>query len=122
MNEFWGAEVPVYYSGLYAGTTDCLGVWKNRPAIMDFKQTNRPKKREWIDDYFVQLAAYAAAHNETHGTTIDCGVILMAQQPDLLADGSLGKPVYTEYVIEGAEFAHWTNEWMKRVEQYYATR
>ena len=68
VNEFWGAEVPVYYSGLYAGTTDCLGVWKNRPAIMDFKQTNKPKKREWIDDYFVQLAAYAAAHNETHGT------------------------------------------------------
>jgi genome maintenance exonuclease 1 len=122
VNEFWGAEVPVYYSGLYAGTTDCLGVWKNKPAIMDFKQTNRPKKREWIDDYFVQLAAYAAAHNETHGTTIDCGVILMAQQPDVQADGSLSKPIYTEYVIEGDEFAHWTNEWMKRVELYYATR
>ena len=122
VDEFWGSEVPVYYSGLYAGTTDCLGVWKDKPAIMDFKQTNKPKKREWIDDYFVQLAAYAAAHNETHGTTIDCGVILMAQQPDVLADGSLSKPVYTEYVIEGAEFAHWTNEWMKRVEQYYATR
>ena len=122
VNEFWGAEVPVYYSGLYAGTTDCLGVWKGRPAIMDFKQTNKPKKREWIDDYFVQLAAYAAAHNETHGTTIDCGVILMAQQPDVLADGGLSKPVYTEYVIEGDEFAHWNNEWMKRVEQYYATR
>jgi genome maintenance exonuclease 1 len=121
-DEYWGSEGPLYYSGLYAGTTDCLGVWKDKPAIMDFKQTNKPKKREWIDDYFVQLAAYAAAHNETHGTTIDCGVILMAQQPDLLADGSLSKPIYTEYVIEGDEFAHWTNEWMKRVELYYATR
>ena len=89
---------------------------------MDFKQTNKPKKREWIDDYFIQLAAYAAAHNETHATTIDCGVILMAQQPDMLADGSLGKPVYTEYVIEGDEFAHWSNEWMKRVDMYYQTR
>ena len=53
VDEFWGSEVPVYYSGLYAGTTDCVGVWKGKPAIMDFKQTNRPKKREWIDDYFI---------------------------------------------------------------------
>jgi hypothetical protein len=122
VDECWGVEVPLYYSGLYAGTTDCLGLWKGRPAIMDFKQTNKPKKREWIDDYFVQLAAYAAAHNETHATTIDCGVILMAQQPTLLPDGSLDKPVYTEYVIEGDEFAHWNNEWLKRVELYYQTR
>ena len=62
VTEFWGTEVPVYYSGLYAGTTDCVGVWKGRPAIMDFKQSNKPKKREYIGDYFMQLAAYAAAH------------------------------------------------------------
>lgn len=121
VDEFWGTEVPVYYSGLYAGTTDCVGVWKGKPAIMDFKQTNRPKKREWIDDYFLQLAAYAAAHNETHGTTINTGVILMAQQPPVLEDGSLGTPVYTEYVIDDEEFAHWNNEWLKRVELYYLT-
>lgn len=121
VDEFWGVEVPVYYSGLYAGTTDCVGVWKGRPAIMDFKQTNRPKKREWIDDYFLQLAAYAAAHNETHGTTINTGVILMAQQPTLLEDGSYSKPVYTEYTVESDEFAHWHNEWIKRVELYYLT-
>ena len=120
VDEFWGVEVPVYYSGLYAGTTDCVGVWKGRPAIMDFKQTNKPKKREWIDDYFIQLAAYAAAHNNTHGTAIDTGIILMAQQPVLLEDGSYSKPVYTEYTVESDEFAHWHNEWLKRVEQYYA--
>ena len=120
VDEFWGVEVPVYYSGLYAGTTDCVGVWKGQPAIMDFKQTNKPKKREWIDDYFIQLAAYAAAHNNTHGTDINTGVILMAQQPELLEDGSYSKPVYTEYTVESDEFAHWHNEWLKRVEQYYA--
>jgi hypothetical protein len=120
VDEFWGVEVPVYYSGLYAGTTDCVGVWKGRPAIMDFKQTNKPKKREWIEDYFLQLAAYAAAHNDTHGTAIDTGVILMAQQPELLEDGSYSKPVYTEYTVESDEFAHWHDEWLKRVEQYYA--
>jgi hypothetical protein len=97
-------------------------VWKGRPAIMDFKQTNRPKKREWIEDYFLQLAAYAAAHNEMHGTTIDQGVILMACQPKLLADGTYSTPEYMEFEVLPDEFAHWANEWMKRVELYYLTR
>ena len=122
VTEFWGTEVPVYYSGLYAGTTDCLGLWKDKPAIMDFKQSNKVKKKEWIGDYFIQLAAYAAAHNETHGTDINTGVILMAVQPKQQPDGTYDKPQYLEFVIEGDEFAHWTNEWMKRVELYYLTR
>ena len=122
VDEFWGSEVPVYYSGLYAGTTDCIGVWKGRPAIMDFKQSNKVKKREWIEDYFLQLAAYAAAHNETHGTDIRDGVILMAVQPKLLPDGSYDKPQYLEFEVSGSEFDHWSNEWMKRVELYYLTR
>lgn len=109
VTEFWGVEVPVYYSGLYAGTTDCIGLWKGRPAIMDFKQTNKPKKREYIDDYFVQLAAYGLAHNQTHGTDIKTGVILMCS-----ADNQ-----YQEFVIEDDEFEHWTQEWLKRVELYY---
>jgi genome maintenance exonuclease 1 len=119
VDEFWGVEVPLYYSGLYAGTTDCLGVWKGRPAIMDFKQTNKPKKREWIEDYFLQLCAYAAAHNNMHGTDINQGVILMAAQPKLLENGSYSTPEYQEFLIEGDEFAHWHNEWLKRVELYY---
>ena len=119
VDEFWGSEVPVYYSGLYAGTTDCIGVWKGRPAIIDFKQTNKPTKREWIEDYFIQLAAYAQAHNVTHGTDINTGVIMMAAQPQTLVDGSYSTPEYLEFVIEGDEFAYWTNEWTKRVELYY---
>jgi genome maintenance exonuclease 1 len=86
---------------------------------MDFKQSNKPKKRESIDDYFIQLAAYAEAHNDTHGTAIDTGVILMAVQPKLLEDGSYTTPEYLEFVIEGDEFAHWREEWLKRVELYY---
>ena len=119
VDEFWGTEVPVYYSGLYAGTTDCVGVWKGRPAIIDFKQSNRPKKREWIGDYFLQLAAYAAAHNDTHGTDINTGVILMAVQPKQLADGTYETPKYLEFVVEADEFAYWHDEWLKRVELYY---
>ena len=122
VDEFWGTEVPLYYSGLYAGTTDLIGVWKGRPAILDFKQSNKVKKREYIGDYFLQLAAYAAAHNEMHGTTIDTGVILMAVQPKLQADGTYSTPEYLEFVVEGDEFAYWADEWMKRVELYYMTR
>ena len=122
VDEYWGVEVPLYYSGLYAGTTDLIGVWKGRPAIMDFKQSNKPKKREYIEDYFLQLAAYAAAHNEMHGTNIRDGVILMAVQPKLLEDGSYSTPQYLEFEVEEKEFAHWSNEWMKRVELYYLTR
>jgi genome maintenance exonuclease 1 len=119
VDEFWGCEVPLYYSGLYAGTTDCIAVWKGKPAILDFKQTNKPKKREWIEDYFLQLAAYAQAHNHTYGTDIRDGVILMAAQPKLLEDGTYTTPEYLEFEVSGEEFDHWTEQWTKRVELYY---
>jgi genome maintenance exonuclease 1 len=111
VSEFWGVEVPVYYSGLYAGTTDCIGVWKNCPAILDFKQTNKPKKKEWIEDYFLQLTAYALAHNNTYQTDIKTGVILMccASEPH----------TYQEFIIESDEFEHYSDLWLRRLEQYY---
>lgn len=109
VSEFWGVEVPVYYSGLYAGTTDCIGIWKGRPAIMDFKQTNKTKKREWIEDYFLQLSAYALAHNVTHGTDINQGVILMCSANN----------EYQEFEVSGSEFEMYTHKWLERVEQYH---
>ena len=114
-DEYWGSEVPLYYSGLYAGTTDLVGVWKGAPAIMDFKQSNKVKKREWIDDYFIQLAAYASAHNDTHGTDIKTGVILMCVKPATESDD----PVYQEFVLEPKDFDYWQDQWMRRVELYY---
>jgi genome maintenance exonuclease 1 len=120
VDEYWGTEVPVYYSGLYAGTTDLVGVWKGKPAIMDFKQTNKPKKLEWIEDYFLQLAAYAAAHNDMHGTNIKDGVILMCVQPKQLEDGTYDTPQYQEFEVTEAEFAHWNDQWLRRVEMYYS--
>ena len=122
VEEFWGVEVPVYYSGLYAGTTDCIGKYKGTPAIIDFKQSNKVKKREYIDDYFIQLAAYAAAHNDTHGTDIKTGVIMMCVQPKQLDDNSYTDPEYLEFVVKPDEFAHWTDQWNKKVEEYYKTR
>jgi genome maintenance exonuclease 1 len=109
VSEFWGVEVPLYYSGLYAGTTDCVGVWKGKPAILDFKQTNKPKKREYISDYFLQLTAYALAHNKTHGTSIDTGIILMCSANN----------EYQEFELESKDFAYWEDQWLKRLELYY---
>ena len=121
INEVWGVEVPVYYSGLYAGTTDSVGVHGGEPAIMDYKQSNKVKKREYITDYFIQLAAYAQAHNNMHGTDIKKGVIMMCCQPKELEPGVFETPKYLEFVLEGAEFDHYCSEWNKRVEQYYLT-
>lgn len=110
VNEYWGVEVPVYYSGLYAGTTDCIAVWNGSPAIIDFKQTNKPKKREYIQDYFLQLASYSLAHNHMHGTEISTGVILMCSANN----------EYQEFVISGNEFEMYTHKWLERVENYYS--
>lgn len=121
VDQYWGVEVPVYYSGLYAGTTDCVGVWQGQPAIMDFKQSNRVKKREWIADYFIQLAAYAQAHNSMHGTEINTGVILMAVKPEEPEPGQFTTPEYLEFEITGADFDYWCEQWNNRVAEYYQT-
>ena len=81
VNEVWGVEVPMYFPGIYAGTTDLVGVHSGEHAIMDFKQSNKPKKVEWIEDYKLQLCAYAEAHNEVYGTKISKGVVLMCVKP-----------------------------------------
>ena len=78
MEEIWGSEITLYYPGLYAGATDLCGIYEGRESIIDFKQSNKPKRREWIEDYFVQLAAYAMAHNHVYDTKIQSGVILMS--------------------------------------------
>jgi len=109
VSEVWGSEVPLYFPELYAGTTDCVGVHAGDESILDFKQTNKPKKIEYISDYFLQLTAYALAHNEVHGTNIRKGVILMCSKDF----------EYQEFILEPKDFDHWTEEWCKRVEQYY---
>jgi genome maintenance exonuclease 1 len=107
--EFWGTEVSLYFPKVYAGTTDLVGLHNSDEAILDFKQTNKPKKREWIEDYFLQLTAYANAHNEVYGTKIRKGVILMCSAAN----------EYQEFIVEGNEFDEWSDRWWKRVEEYY---
>ena len=109
VDEIWGSEVALYVPQMYAGTTDLVGQYKGQPAIMDFKQTNKPKKTEWVEDYFLQLCAYAHAHNNMFDTDIKKGVILMCSKDYQ----------YQEWILEGAAFDHYSNIWFDRVAQYY---
>lgn len=111
LQQVWGSEVPLYYPFKYAGTTDLVGIYRGRPAILDFKQSLKPKKREWLGDYFHQLAAYATAHNIVHGTNIDYCVILMVTQTGETQ----------EFSITGQEFKEAQDGWLGRVEKYRAT-
>ena len=119
ITEVWGSEVPLYFPELYAGTTDCVGVHDGDESILDYKQTNKPKKLEYIDDYFIQLTAYAMAHNEVHGTNIRKGVILMCVKPPEISPGVWGDPQYQEFILKPEDFDYWTERWCKRVEEYY---
>ena len=108
LTEVWGLEMPLWYPGLYAGASDVAGIYEGRESIIDFKQSNKYKKREWIDDYFIQCAAYAMAHNYVYGTEINSGVILISVKGgDVL-----------RYVSTGKEFQHFTFEWLRRVDLY----
>jgi len=113
VSEVWGSEVPLYYPDLYAGTTDCVGMWKGKPAIIDFKTTKKPKKREWIDDYFMQGSAYGMAHNSVFDTKINTTVIMM-----ITWDGP-DAGLYQEFVVEGEEFDKYSTEWASKVSAYY---
>jgi hypothetical protein len=117
VDEIWGNEVPLYFPELYAGTTDSVGVHAGQPSILDFKQSNKPKKLEYIQDYFLQITAYALAHNELFGTNIRRGVIMVCVKPK---DGE--PPTYQEFVLEPQDFDQWTELWCDRVSEYYRLR
>jgi len=120
VNEVWGVEVGLYYPGLYAGSTDCVGVHSNDPAIMDHKQSNKPKKEEWIEDYYLQMVAYALAHNKVHGTNIQKGVVFMCVKPPENAPMQWGEPAYQEFILTPDKFSYWERRWWNRVEEYYS--
>jgi|TARA_R110000803_G_scaffold193690_1_gene256668 genome maintenance exonuclease 1 len=109
ISEYYGTECTLYYPGLYAGQTDLVALHKNELAIVDFKQTNKPKRREWIEDYCIQLAAYAMAHNYVYKTNIAKGVVMMCSKDNY----------YQEFVIEGKEFQKYMHKFLEKVDQYY---
>ena len=109
LTEIYGNEATLYYPGLYAGSVDLIGEHDGQITIIDFKQTNKPKQREWIGDYFLQMAAYGMAHDAVYDTAIEKGVILMCSK-DLY---------YQEFVIEGQEYRNAKHEFLRRLDQFY---
>lgn len=112
VSQVLGTEVPLYVKGLYAGTTDLIGFQNGTLSIMDFKNSNKTKARKWVGDYACQLAAYAIAHNDMYGTNIQRGVIMMGVRDSL---------TYQEFVFEGRDFQNAKDQWLSRVERYYAS-
>ena len=109
VNEVWGSEVHLRYGDLYAGTTDLVGLFKGKPTIMDFKQTNKPKRREWIEDYFIQLAAYSEAHKKHHGE-IEGGAVLMCSR----------NLEFQLFEIDKEQLQMYTNLWWDRFNKFKA--
>jgi len=109
-SEVYGIEAVLYYPDLYAGSVDLVAKHKDQVSIIDFKQTNKPKQREWIDDYFMQMAAYGMAHDVIYGTQIEKGVIMMCSK-DLY---------YQEFIIEGEEFREAKYKFLGRLDEFYS--
>ena len=109
LEEIWGSEVTLYYPELYAGQTDLCGIYQGRESIVDFKQTNKPKKIEWIEDYFLQLAAYAMAHDQVYKTCVEQGVILMCSK-----DG-----FFQRFIVNGKNFTRYKHKFLEKISEYY---
>ncbi len=108
-SDIYGVEAVLYYPGLYAGSCDLIGKIDDKLSIIDFKQTNKPKQREWIGDYFLQMAAYGMAHDAVYNTAIEQGVIMMCSK-----DG-----YYQQFVIEGREYREAKHEFLRRLDKFY---
>jgi len=109
VEEWYGSEVTLYYPGLYAGSTDLVCLHNGKETVVDFKQANRPKRKDWIEDYYMQIAAYAMAHDYVHKSNIEQGVIMVCT-PDLY---------YQEFVVSGAELRQWKHKFLKRLDMYH---
>ena len=112
LEEIWGSECVLFYPELYAGQTDLCGIYQGRESIIDFKQSNKPKREEYIGDYYLQCAAYATAHDYNFKTNIEQVVILMCT-PDLY---------FQRFILNGARFRQAKWEWLNKVGQYYGNR
>ena len=109
VEEYYGSEVTLHYPGLYAGQTDLVCNHNGMETVVDFKQANRPKKKEWIEDYYLQIAAYAMAHDYVYGSQIKQGVIMVCT-PDLY---------YQEFKVEGPELRSWKHAFLKRLDMFH---
>ena len=110
VNEVWAMEQSLYFPGLFSGTTDLVGVYNGEPVVMDYKQTNKPKKEEWVEDYKIQLTAYIMAHNEVYGTDIRRGIVFMCSR----------NCEYQQFDLQPIDYSKYEYLWLAKVEEYYA--
>ena len=82
-----------------------VAVAYGKPSIVDFKQSNKPKREEWIEDYKCQLGAYYLAH-KTHYGPIEQGVVAIATRDLQYQEFKLTEPQLNEYA----------DKFMKRLE------
>ncbi len=109
IDEIYGMEETLYYPEKYAGTADLICKYQGHDVLIDFKQSNRPKKSDYIQDYFLQLGAYTLAHDVVHGTKMKAGIILLCTVDNL----------FQEFKIEGAELEMYQNLFLGRVKKFY---
>ena len=109
LEEIYGMEETLYYPKQYAGTADMIAVFEGKDVVIDFKQANKPKKIDYIQDYFLQLGAYTLAHDVVHGTKMKAGIILLCTK-DIL---------FQEFKIDGAELEMYQNLFLGRVKKFY---
>ena len=112
LEEIWGVECTLYYPDKYAGTADCVGVYYGRETIIDFKQSNKPKKAEYIDSWLLQTAAYSLAHDKVYGSNITQAVILLCTKDN----------IFQRFIIEGERLLNYKNLFLQKVEQFYSQR
>ena len=109
VDEWYGSEVTLHYPGLYAGSTDLVCRHNGMDTIIDFKQANRPKNKDWIEDYYLQIAAYAMAHDYVYNSQIQQGIIMVCT-PDLY---------YQEFKFKDHELRQWKHKFLKRLDMYH---
>ena len=109
ITKYYGSEVTLHYPGLYAGSTDLVCEHGGKDTIVDFKQSNRPKKKEWVEDYYIQIAAYAMAHDYMHHSNIEQGIIMVCT-PDLY---------FQEFKFDGDKMRQYRHKFLERLSQFY---
>jgi hypothetical protein len=109
VDEYYGSEVTLYYPGLYAGSTDLVCRHNGMDTIIDFKQANKPKNKDWIEDYYLQIAAYCMAHDYVYGSQIQQGIIMVCT-PDLY---------FQEFKFKDHELRQWKHKFLKRLDMYH---
>ena len=112
LEEIYGMEATLHYPEKYAGTADIIGIYEGKQFLGDFKQSNKIKKSEYIQDYFLQLGAYSLAHNVIYQTNITLGIILLCTIDNF----------YQEFRIEGNELITYQNLFLGRLKKFNEMR